>query len=151
MLSSQIVAEIKPARPILTLDAAQLPDDFQEKWYFGTSGVVMDCLVFLIFGGILAAMVIALFLSLFLATFNEPGDMHAVIIMMFFMVLLFAIMLRVSMDSIRNWISDIKLRSYIRFDQQGLHYWCYGMKPGGEETMLSLGIYQLCRKGMQTE
>ena len=59
-------------------------------------------------------MVIALFLSLFLATFNEPGDMHAVIIMMFFMVLLFAIMLRVSMDSIRNWISDIKLRSYIR-------------------------------------
>jgi len=111
----------------------------------------MDCLIFLIFGGILAAMVIALFLSLFLATFNEPGDMHAVIIMMFFMVLLFAIMLRVSMDSIRNWISDIKLRSYIRFDQQGLHYWCYGMKPGGEETMLSLGIYQLCRKGMQTE
>ena len=59
-------------------------------------------------------MVIALFLSLFLATFNEPGDMHAVIIMMFFMMLLFAIMLRVSMDSIRNWISDIKLRSYIR-------------------------------------
>lgn len=96
----------------------------------------MDCLIFLIFGGILAAMVIALFLSLFLATFNEPGDMHAVIIMMFFMMLLFAIMLRVSMDSIRNWISDIKLRSYIRFDQQGLHYWCYGMKPGGEETIL---------------
>jgi len=136
LLSSQIVAEIKPARPILTLDAAQLPDDFQEKWYFGTSGVVMDCLIFLIFGGILAAMVIALFLSLFLATFNEPGDMHAVIIMMFFMMLLFAIMLRVSMDSIRNWISDIKLRSYIRFDQQGLHYWYYGMKPGGEETIL---------------
>ena len=59
-------------------------------------------------------MVIALFLSLFLATFNEPGDMHAVIIMMFFMMLLYAIMLHVSMDSIRNWISDIKLRSYIR-------------------------------------
>ena len=84
----------------------------------------------------MAAIVIALFLSLFLATFNEPGDMHAVIIMMFFMMLLFAIMLRVSMDSIRNWISDIKLRSYIRFDQQGLHYWYYSMKPGSEETIL---------------
>ena len=92
-------------------------------------------------------MVIALFLSLFLATFNEPGDMHAVIIMMFFMMLLFAIMLRVSMDSIRNWISDIKLRSCIRFDQQGLVLWY----EAGERRNYSLGIYKLCRKGMQIE